>query len=61
MMVHMRKVDIFIDDKLSNCMEVSNADILTIRITNYEDEHQNIVNKKNWKDIYEYIKEITID
>lgn len=55
------KVDIFIDDKLSNCMDVSNAGILTIRITNYEDEHQNIVNKKNWKDIYEYIKQIKIN
>lgn len=55
------KVDIFIDDKLSNCMDVSNAGILTIRITNYEDEHQNIVNKKNWKDIYEYIKQIKVN
>ena len=51
-------VDLFIDDKLSNCMEVSNENIITIRITNYTDKHQDIINKKNWKEIYEYIKQL---
>ena len=45
-------------DKLSNCQGVSNEGITTIRITNYTDPHQNIINKKNWKEIYEYIKQL---
>lgn len=53
-----QNVDAFIDDKLSNCLEISNENIITIRITNYTDEHQEIVNKKNWKEIYEYIKQL---
>ena len=53
-----QNVDAFIDDKLSNCLEISNENIITIRITNYIDEHQEIVNKKNWKEIYEYIKQL---
>ena len=51
-------VDLFIDDKLSNCMEVSNENIITIRITKYTDKHQDIINKKNLKEIYEYIKQL---
>lgn len=53
-----QNVDLFIDDKLSNCQGVSNEGIVTIRITNYTDPHQNIINKKNWKEIYEYIKQL---
>ena len=53
-----QNVEIFIDDKLSNCMQISNENIVTIRITNYTEQHQNIVNKKNWKEIYEYIKQL---
>ena len=53
-----QNVDAFIDDKLSNCLEISNENIITIRITNYADKHQEIVNKKNWKEIYEYIKQL---
>ena len=53
-----QNVDLFIDDKLSNCQGVSNEGIVTIRITNYTDQHQNIINKKNWKEIYEYIKQL---
>ena len=53
-----QNVDLFIDDKLSNCQGVSNEGITTIRITNYTDPHQNIINKKNWKEIYEYIKQL---
>ena len=53
-----QNVDLFIDDKLSNCQGVSNEGIITIRITNYTDPHQNIINKKNWKEIYEYIKQL---
>lgn len=53
-----QNVDLFIDDKLSNCQGVSDEGITTIRITNYTDPHQNIINKKNWKEIYEYIKQL---
>ena len=53
-----QNVDLFIDDKLSNCQGVSNEGITTIRITNYTDPHQNIINKKNWKEICEYIKQL---
>ena len=53
-----QNVNIFIDDKLSNCIEISNENIITIRITNYTEQHKNIVNKKNWKEIYEYIKQL---
>lgn len=53
-----QNVDLFIDDKLSNCQGISNEGIITIRITNYTDQHQNIINKKNWKEIYEYIKQL---
>ena len=38
--------------------QISNENIVTIRITNYTEQHQNIVNKKNWKEIYEYIKQL---
>lgn len=53
-----QNVDLFIDDKLSNCQGISNEGIITIRITNYTDQHPNIINKKNWKEIYEYIKQL---
>jgi len=51
------KVDIFIDDQLANCMKVSRTGITVIRITNYKEVHGNIINKTNWQDIYEFIKE----
>lgn len=50
-------VDIFIDDQLANCTKVSKTGIQVIRITNYEEVHGNIINKKNWMEIYDYIKE----
>lgn len=51
-------VDIFIDDKLSNCMDVSNKGIKVIRITNYKEKHGDIINKSNWEEIYKYISEM---
>lgn len=51
------KVDIFIDDQLANCMKVSSEGIKVIRITDYKEEHGNIINKSNWGEIYKYIKE----
>lgn len=49
-------IDIFIDDQLANCQKVSKEVMKVIRITNYKDVHENIVNKSNWNDIYTYIK-----
>lgn len=49
-------VEVFIDDKLANCMKLDEQGIKVIRITNYEDKYGNIVNKKNWNEIYNYIK-----
>ncbi len=51
------EVDIFIDDQLANCIKVSNEGIKVIRITEYKENHGNIVNKSNWEDIYKYIEE----
>lgn len=51
-------IDLFIDDQLANCMKISNENIKVIRITNYKEKHGNVVNKANWKEIYEYIKEM---
>ena len=49
-------IDIFIDDQLANCMKVSNEGIKVIRITSYTEKHGHIINKANWKEIYEYIE-----
>ena len=51
-------VDIMIDDKLANCIKISNEGIKVIRITDYKEKHGDIVNKSNWKEIYRYIKEM---
>lgn len=53
-----KKVDIFIDDQLANCMKVSSEGIKVIRITDYKEEHGDIINKSNWEEIYKYIKEM---
>lgn len=50
------KINLFIDDQLANCMKISSAGIKVIRITNYTDIHGNIVNKKNWEEIYQFIQ-----
>ena len=50
------KIDIFIDDQLNNCIDVSEVGIKSIRISNDEMVYPNIFNTKNWKQIYDYIK-----
>ena len=53
-------LSIFINNILTSTVNsnISNENIITIRITNYTDLHGNIINKKNWKEIYEYIKQL---
>ena len=51
-------IDLFIDDQLFNCMQIAKEGIKTIRISNEEKELDNVVNVKNWKEIYKYIKEL---
>lgn len=51
-------IDLLVDDKLSNCMQVAEEGIKTIRISNDEEEFDNVVTLKNWEEIYKYIKEM---
>lgn len=50
-------IDIFIDDQLNNCIEISKIGIKTIRISENEIDYENIVSLKNWDDIYNFIIE----
>ena len=51
-------IDLFIDDQLFNCIQIAKEGIKTIRISNEEKELDNVVNVKNWEEIYKYIKEM---
>jgi len=50
------KVDLFIDDSLNNCIDVSNEGIRVIRISNSKEKHGNIITLSNWQDIAKYIE-----
>ena len=53
------KIDLFIDDSKSNCLNVKNAGIKTIRVCNeIEDNNSNLICFNNWNDIYSYIQTI---
>lgn len=51
-------IDIFIDDQLNNCINLSNKKIHTIRITDSNKIYGDIVNISNWSDIYKYISNL---
>lgn len=53
------KIDIFIDDQLNNCVDVSKAGIRAIRISNDDNSsYENIETLLNWNKIYNYINEM---
>lgn len=52
------KIDLFIDDQLTNCRNIAKKGISVIRITEYTEQHDSIVNQPNWKKIYEYISKL---
>lgn len=52
-------IELFIDDQLNNCLDISNVGIRTIRISNDEKQYENIITLDNWNRIAEYIGEIT--
>lgn len=49
-------IDLFIDDQLNNCIEVTKEGIQTIRISDDKDNFENIEIVDNWKQIYEYVQ-----
>lgn len=53
------KIDLFIDDSESNCLNVRKAGIKTIRVYNeIEENNSNLICFNNWIDIYSYIQTI---
>ena len=52
------KIDVFIDDKTSNCIDVSKVGVIVIRIANDNINCDNFITLKDWSAIYRYINEI---
>ncbi len=50
-------IDLLIDDQLNNCLDVKKEGIQTIRITEDDKKDTDITSLKNWKEIYDFIKE----
>lgn len=51
-------IDLYIDDQLENCLNILNAGIQTIMITDKKYDYDNITMLKNWNDIYNFISEL---
>ena len=49
------QIDIFIDDKLNNCIDVGKEGIQTIKISDDDKKYTNIISLKDWKEIYRFI------
>lgn len=52
-------IDIFIDDQLNNCINLSSNSVHTIRLTNSKYKYDNIVNISDWNKVYEYINKLS--
>ena len=48
-------IDLFIDDSISNCLNVSSVGILALTIGNSKEIYNKILNFDNWQQIYDYI------
>lgn len=55
---HDLNISLFIDDQLNNCISLADNGIHTIRLTNSTEIYDNIVNIKNWNNVYEYIAKL---
>ncbi len=51
-------INLFIDDQLNNCMNLSKNGINTIRLTDSKETYNDFVNISNWKAVYEYIQNL---
>lgn len=51
-------IKLFIDDQLNNCISLASNGIHTIRLTDSIEIYDNVVNIKNWNDVYEYISKL---
>lgn len=52
-------IDLFIDDQLNNCIEITKEGIQTIRISNDKENFASIETVDNWEQIYTYIQKIS--
>lgn len=52
------KIDLFIDDKTSNCTDVSRIGVVAIRIANDNIQNNEFITLKDWNSIYRYINKI---
>lgn len=50
------QIDLFIDDSISNCLDVAKYGIKTILLNKQKMKDNTIISFDNWKDIYDYIK-----
>lgn len=51
------RINIFIDDQINNCLDVSKIGTKAIRISNDKKQYENVVTINNWMEIYNFIKE----
>ena len=51
------KLNVFIDDKLSNCVAISKVGIKTIQISSKRNTFNDVETFTNWNDIYNYIED----
>ena len=52
------KINLFIDDQLNNCLDISKIGIKTIRISTDKKQYRDIITFETWNEIYNYIAEM---